>query len=348
MPVPDEALRVALRRLTKAAEDFESWREETERQKRGLFGFSASQEGRLHLMQAGKRARQRQRAGRAIESLAFRIRTQYPHPLAYRWRTVEASAKRLEDYISVLDCAESTLCYLAILAIVGARVAGADIRQLIEIGRRLVERGRGIGLGDWIAVLREVGKSKRFRNLKPFPFPEVLTVLTNKDTDDAIQRLQEARNNQAHGRGPEGATIAVAIENRCADLEVLLEATEFLVDYPLRLIEETKRDSLSGRTQIDYRDLMGDHPLVPLHSDNHESSEIEAGSVYFLDRAERYHLARPWLSWRTCPKCQRPATFHVDQYDRKDDTVKLKSLEHGHTMEDKSLGSVFRALGFLT
>ena len=348
VPVPDEALRVALRRLTEAAADFESWREETERQKRGLFGYSASQKGRLHLMQAGKRARQRQRAGRAVESLAFRIRSQYPHPLAYRWRTVESRAKGLEDYHSVLDCAESTLCYLAILAIVGARVAGAEIGQLVEIGRRLVERGRGIGLGDWIAVLREVGTSKGFRDLKPFPFPEVLTVLTDKDTDCAVQRLLDARNNQAHGRGPKGATVAVEIENRCADLEVLLEASEFLVDYPLRLIEETKRDSLSGLTQIVYRDLMGDHPLVPLDSDDHESSEIEAGSVYVLDRAGRYHLARPWFSWRTCPECQRPATFHVEQYDRKNDTVTLKSLEHGHTMKDESLGSVFRTLGFLT
>lgn len=348
VPVPDEALRVALRRLTEAIEDFESWREETERQKRALFGYSASQEGRIHLMQAGKRARQRQRAGLAVESLAFRIRTQYPYPLAYRWRTVEARAKGLEDYQSVLDCAESTLCYLAILAIVGARVVGADIGQLVEIGRRLVERRRGIALGDWIAVLREVGKSKHFRNLKSFPFPEVLTVSINKDTDDAIQRLQDARNNQAHGRGPKGATVVAAIENRYADLKMLLESTEFLVEYPLRLVEKTKRDSLSGRTQIDYRDLMGDHPLVPLHSGDHESSEIEAGSVYILDRAGHYHLARPWLSWRTCPECQRPATFHVEQYDGKKESVTLKSLEHGHTMEDKSLEPVLRTLGFLT
>ena len=348
VPVPDKALRVALRRLTEAEADFESWRAETERQKRGLFGYSASQEGRIHLMQAGKRARQRQRAGRAVESLAFRIRTQYPYPLAYRWRMVEARAKRLEDYQNVLECAESTICYLALLAIVGARIVGTDIGQLVEICRRLVERGSGIGLGDWIAVLREVEKSKRFRDLKHFPFPEVLTVLADKDTNDAVQRLQEARNDHAHGRGPKGEAIAEAIEVRYADLEVLLESSEFLVEYPLRLIEETKRDSLSGRTQIHYRHLMGDHPLVPLNSDDQESSEIEADSVYVLDRLGSYHLARPWLSWRTCQTCQRPATFHVERYNSKNDSVTLKSLEHGHTMDDKSLGSAFRKLGFLT
>ena len=296
-------------------------------------------------MQAGKRARQRQRAGRSVESLAFRIRTQYPYPLAYRWREVEARGKGLGGYSSVLACAEATICYLALLAIVGAQVLDVDIGKLVEIGRRLMERGKGIGLGDWIAVLREVGTSKRFRDLKTFPFPEVLTVLIDEDTNDAVQRLQEARNDQAHGRGPKGAAVVVAIEDRFADLERLLQSAEFLVEYPFRFIDETRRDSLSGLTLIGYRDLMGDHALVPLGSDEHESSEIEAKSVYFLDRAGRYHLTRPWV---TCLERQQPATFHVERYDKKSDTVTLKSLEHGDTIVDKRLASALRAVGFLT
>lgn len=348
VPVPDEALRVALRTLTEAAADFESWRNETERQKRALFGFPVSHEGRLHLMQAGKRARQRQRAGSSVEILGFRVRTQYPYPLAYRWRAVEARAKGLEDYQNVLDCAETTLGYLALLAIVGAGVLSLRIGKLEQLGSQLVKRGVGIGLGDWIAVLREVGTSRQFRDLNTFPFPEVPSVLADEDTNDAVQRLQDARNDLAHGRGPRGAAVPMAIEDRCADLELLLEAVEFLGEYPLRLVEGTRRDSLSRLTQIGFRDLMGDHPMVPLSSDERRSSEIETGSLYFLDRARSYHLARPWLSWRECPECQRPATFHVERYDREADSVMLKSLEHGHTTVDESLGPVFRALGFFT
>ena len=348
VPVPDEALRVALRTLTEAAADFESWRNETERQKRSLFGFPVSHEGRLHLMQAGKRARQRQRAGSSVEVLGFRVRTQYPYPLAYRWRTVEARAKGLEDYQNVLDCAETTLGYLALLAIVGAGVVNLRIGKLTQLGRQLVKKGGGIGLGDWVGVLREVGTSRLFRDLNSYPFPEVPSVLTNKDTNDAVQRLQDARNDLAHGRGPKGAAVRMAIEDRCADLELLLEAVEFLSEYPLRLVEETRRDSLSGLTQIGFRDLMGDHPLVPISSDERRSSEIESGSLYFLDRAGSYHLARPWLSWRECPECRRPASFHLERYERKADSVTLKSLEHGHTTVDESLAPVFRALGFLT
>ena len=347
VPVPDEALRVALRALNEAAADFESWREEAERQKRALFSFSASHEGRIHLLQAGKRARQRQRAGRSVDNLAVRIRTQYPYPLAYRWRAVEARGEGLEDYQGVLDCAEATLCYLALLVIVGAQALNLHVGQVVEVGRRMVEQSRGIGLGDWIAVLREVATSKHFRKSETFPFPELPGLLTDEDTNAAVQRLQEARNNLAHGRGPRGAAVPVAIEGRCADLELLLQAVEFVVEYRLRLVEETRRNSLSGLTQIGFRDLMGDHRLVPLVSEQHESSEIEAGSMYFLDRAGRYHLARPWLSWRTCPECQRPAVFHVERFDKKHDAVTLKSLEHGHTTVDKGLAPVFRKVGLL-
>ena len=347
VPVPDEALSVALRTLTAAAADFESWREETERQKRALFSFAATQKGRLHLLQSGKRARQRQRAAKSVEELAFRVRTQYPHPVAHRWRTVEARADGLEDYHSVLDCAEATLCYLALLVIVGAQSLDLRIGKLDDMGRQLVERGQGIGLGDWIGVLREVGVSGNFRNVKAFPFPEVLTVLSESDTHNAVQRLFDARNNQAHGRGPRGAEVPTAIEERCADLEVLLSAVEFLAEYPLRFIEQTRRDSLSGLTLIRYRHLMGDHPLVPLARDKHESPEIEKGSLYFLDRAGRYYLTRPWLTWQQCPECRRPATFHPERYDRRRDSVTLKSLEHGHALDDRSLLPVFHSLGFL-
>ena len=347
VPVPDEALSVALRSLTAAAADFESWRKDTERQKRALFSFAATREGRLNLLQSGKRARQRQRAARSVDELPFRIRTQFPYPIAYRWRTVEARADGLEDYHNVLDCAEATLCYLALMAIIGAQSVGLHIGKLEDVGRQLVERGKGIGLGDWIGVLREVGASKSFRRVKAFPFPEVLTVLKDKDPHDAVQRLFEARNDQAHQRGPREGELPEALEERCADLEVLLSAVEFLAEYRLRAIEETRRDSLSGLTLIRCRDLMGDHPLVPLAEDQQESAEIEKDSLYFLDRTGRYYLARPWLTWQQCPKCRRPAAFHPERYDRSQGRVSLKSLEHGHVMDDNSLLSVFRTLKFL-
>ena len=347
VPVPDHALRLALRKLTEAAADFESWRDEAMRQKRALFSVAGSQEGRIRVLQAGKWARERQRAAKLVEDPSFRIRTQYPHPLAHRWREVEARDEGLEGYQSVLECAEATLCYLALLAIIGARSEDLRIGTLEEIGRRLAEQKSGIGLGDWFAVLQAVGTTKIFRASRTFPFPEVLRVLADDETKDAVEQLKKARNSYAHGRGPKGAQIARATERRCADLEMLLSSVEFLSEYPLRLVEHTKRDSLTGLTQIQRRDLMGDHFLVPAAADQHESPELEAGSLYIVDRAGHYHLARPWLTWLPCPECHRPSAFHPDRYDRDLGVVKLKSLEHGHELSDAGIAEAFRSLGFL-
>ena len=347
VPVPDQALQLALRKLNDAAANFESWRNEALQQKRALFSVAGSQEGRNRVLQAGKRARQRHHAAKLVEKTSFRIRTQYPYPLAYRWRVVEARHEGLEDYLNVLECAEATLCYLALVAIVGAQSQGLRIGGLQEIGRQLIERKAGISLGNWISVLQEVGGPKISRASSAFPFPEVLRVLAQSDTKEAVAQLKKARNDHAHGRGPKGSQVAKATEQRCADLEGLLASVDFLSDYPLRLVEKATRDSLKGRTQIRYRDLMGDHPLVPFETDEQESAELENGSLYFVDSAGHYHLARPWLTWRFCPECRRPSVFHLDRYDNKVGVAKLKSLEHGHGFDDKEIAAVFRSLEFL-
>lgn len=347
VPVPDRALQLALRKLNDAAANFESWRNEALQQKRALFSVSGSQEGRIRVLQAGKRALQRQHAAKLVEATSFRIRTQYPYPLAYRWRVVEARHEGLEDYMNVLECAEAMLCYLALLAIVGAQYQRIRIRSLEEIGRQLTERKGGISLGNWISVLREVGGSKISRASSAFPFPEVLRVLAQSDAKDVVDQFQKARNDHAHGRGPKGPQIATKTDQHYADLEGLFASVDFLSDYPLRLVEETTRDSLKGRTRIRYRDLMGDHPLVPFDTDEQESAELENGSLYIVDRAGHYHPARPWLTWRLCPECRRPSVFHLDRYDNKVGVVKLKSLEHGHGFDDKEIADVFRSLGFI-
>jgi hypothetical protein len=59
------------------------------------------------------------------------------------------------------------------------------------------------------------------------------------------------------------AGIEPAFEDARADLELLLDQAELFAEYPLRLIEATRWRELNQVLQYDYRDLPGDHPLVP-------------------------------------------------------------------------------------
>lgn len=350
VPVPDKGLRLALSSLNKAERQFEVWKDEIERTRSSLFDFSSPKDARLQMLAVGRLVRRRQEAAALIDDFRYRVRTQFPHPIAYRWRTAETSHPDLEGYVHVLECAEITVSYIACMAIVMASVIeDAEIKRVHEMAKKLSSSNpQGTTMGDWLAILREVRDSKQFRNIPELvPFYEVLHFLRDNEVDGALQRLATERNKQAHLKGPKTFQVKPAFDSCLPDLEVLLQATEFLAEYPLRYIERTQRDSLQEVTFYDYRDLMGDHPLVPLAHTRTDTPELEAGSLYLVDREENLHLFRPLLNRRECPECGRWAMFYLDTYERDGDCSVLKSMEHGHVIKDSELSRAFRQIGLL-
>jgi hypothetical protein len=89
---------------------------------------------------------------------------------------------------------------------------------------------------------------------------EVARFLDDGPVGQALTLITQNRNDNAHGRGPRGPEIPAKIEESLAALRTLLEATEFLTEFPLRYIEETQRDTIAGVTTYRYRNIMGDHP----------------------------------------------------------------------------------------
>lgn len=104
-------------------------------------------------------------------------------------------------------------------------------------------------------------------------------------------------------------------------------------------------DSIHRRTEVAYRELMGDHSVSPTRVLNHDDPGIEVGSLYLVDRRHRLHLLRPFLIGLMCPTCRSFSTFHVDGV--KQETVSLKSLEHGHTTTDDTLTETLHQVGLI-
>jgi len=227
-------------------------------------------------------------------------------------------------------------------------VEGADVGYLSDMTKRISVCERGTNMGDWIAILREVRDSGRFKRIRELvPFFEVLHFLEDEEVDNAVQDLKDRRDDQAHGRGPKDLAVKPAFDEAISDLRTLMAAIEFSSEYPLRYIESTERDSIEDVTHYTYRDLMGDHPLVPAHQASCESPDLEKGSLYLVDRTGELRLLRPLLTRHHCQVCGRPAVFHLDQYEKDRDVCTLKSLERGHTIEDERIAQVFRRANLL-
>lgn len=348
VPVPDAALSAALRDLEETAQQFDRWRKEAEALTRSVFNEGSADEARLRVLQSGEVVRQRAQAAALMDDAGYRIRSRYPYPIAYRWRTVEAASGTPDAVWSVVECAEVVLCYSAMVALVFARAAGHDVRYLATIRERLAERRQGTNLGDWVAILSEVRDSREFRSVPTAaPFSEVRELLRDTEVDEALRRLKERRDARSHSRALIPGEQANEFEVATADLGLLLDAAGFLADYTLTHVSGTQWDSLRGSNRLTVRQLMGDHPVVPPQVVRVPDVAIESGSLYLVDRERRFHLARPLLLGENCPACGNWSTFHLDTYDPKASACTVKSLEHGHTMQRPDLVEAFRAVQLL-
>jgi hypothetical protein len=130
MPRPDVDIVEALHDLSRAEEFMHLWRDEIEQAKGDLLKFTTACESRPQILGVGRRCRQRVAAGIQVDQLAYRIRTQFPHPLAFRWRTVEASNRDTEGYDGLLECAEVAAFFMAALSIAVVSANGERIGYL--------------------------------------------------------------------------------------------------------------------------------------------------------------------------------------------------------------------------
>ncbi|MDQ0869186.1 hypothetical protein QFZ70_001659 [Arthrobacter sp. V1I9] len=96
---------------------------------------------------------------------------------------------------------------------------------------------------------------------------------------------------------------------------------------------------------MSYREMIGDHWVVKSQTDQVQSNDIETDSLYILDPDGKWHLMRPFVVVRHCPQCRTISTFHVDAVTN--GTVRLKSIENGHTVMDEQELPALKKVGLL-
>lgn len=347
VPVPDPALAAALADLSAAAATLASWHDEATTLLRGLFQNPSASVARRQVIQGGRHIRMRAELGGRLDDFNQTVRAQYPFPIAYRWRSLEAlrSGPDLDaTYRAALDTYEVLVCYLAQIAITMARIAGVHVGELTKIRAKLAGERVGLGLGDWSAVLDEVAGRQLAALPDETPLGDVRLFLPPGGEACAARiRLTRRRNNQAHLQPVASHELADAVESTLADLTLLMQQADFLVDMPLIHVASSRWDSLAQRGTLRTQHLMGDHPVVPYHTEETDRNDLEAGSLYVGDAEGKLHLLRPLLVGRECPACQTWSTFHVDHATK--DGIRMKSLEHGHTIIDSDVRVALASIG---
>ena len=348
VPFPDSDLLDAFENVESALSDFEAWRVEGTNLLESSLDSEDLADARRQLIGKSNLLRQRAAAGRLLDDLSHRVSTRFPLPVAYRWRSALAARGSPEALRTVLSAQEVLLAYLSFVALVSARVHGEEMGHVRDIRERFTKRRGGVSLGDWRAILEEAANSRMFRSLpESHPFVEVRDYFRDTEIAQASIRLSDLRNDRSHLReyGPRDSDII--LEAAWSDLESLFLAAEFITEYPLIRIVETRWDSLESRNEVTYLNLAGDSPIVPREVMSVPSNTVETDSLYLIDSQHQLHLLRPLIMGTECQACGHWSTFHPERV-LPNGTVEYKSLEHGHPYQmAPSAGRALAAIGFL-
>ena len=350
VPLADKELVTSIQRLSEAKAAFTTWIAEIDRESNAIIEEATAAGSRARMLNAGRLARQRHRAGEQVEELDYRIRTQFPHPLAYAWRKLQvAGSDRYHRLDAVLQAAENHTCFLALVAILISRSVNQPLKWVDEIAKRLSGRKSGTNFGDWLAILQELNEGKAFRPLKgAMPFAEVADVYADKAWSEAIAKLKTWRDDDCHGRISTTKVPEALLAGAEAALEEVYRTTEFLTDYRFMFITETRFDSIRKINRYQYRDLTGDNNLAQCREDQADRADLESQSLYLQDRQGQLHLFRPLLHYLECPECHMMSTFFLDTYDGNfpEGIVGLKSFET-NSVRREPIAEDFRHVGLL-
>jgi hypothetical protein len=345
--LPDEALGAALDHVMQAGERLEGWRREADELLRSVFLDDSAAAARARVVTAGRKLRLRADAASQVDDFGYMVRTRFPYPVALRWRRVQAAVGSGDPghaYAEVLDAAETLSGYAALLGLALSREAGITLGAAGALRTRLVS-GRGPGFGDWVAVLQEIGHCRAVRRLpRSHPLRDLGSLAASLDADAAGRRLYDRRNDESHQRRVDPVDLPRALEKAVTDLTTLLEEAQFLADWPLVHVYSACWDTFRAAAEVSYRQLMGDHAIVPYQTTERRESDLEQGSLYLIDSDSSWHLLRPFLIAQDCPVCKSWSTFHAD---REKGGLVIKSLEHGHIDDGSSLAQPLRHVGLL-
>lgn len=349
VPLPDESLRSALNDLRQTEQQLQTWAMEVETAINGILGDTTDDTGVLRLRSTGQLLRQRVAAARQLDDLGYRVRNLFPFPVALPWRRAITASRDLEGYQGILHCAESLTGYMAVMSILLAKSAAHELGAVGALRDKLSTTPHGASMSDWTAIVREVaGKSFQRKVNATTPFVE-LTELMAEETlaSQALRDLTEMRNDLAHNRGPKGAQVAASFDDALAHLVQLYDACQWLCDYPMRLVENTTWDSYSELGRYTYRDLVGDHYLVPERQATTSVATLNSGSLYLVDRREDLHLVSPLILWHECDMCHLPSAFFIDAYDAQAGECRMRAMDHNHSIRRRDVVGPLATLGLL-
>ena len=262
VPIADKEIVSALEKLEEARSGFTQWIKEIDDAVDAIVEQSSAANSRKIILNSGQLSRQRYAAGNQVADLDYRIRTLFPLPISHLWREVQVSGPdELHRLRAIKKAAEGHTCFMAQLAILLGTLNEKPIRYLESIAKRLQNGNGGTNFGDWFSIVKEACERRDFKSLAPnTPLEELTRIIEDSDWEQSIRHLMNLRNDDDHCRLSSHSPLKEILNEAQSALEKVFQATEFLTDYRLISITETRFDSIRNINRYQFLSLIGDNP----------------------------------------------------------------------------------------
>ncbi|BAD56905.1 HsdM family class I SAM-dependent methyltransferase [Nocardia farcinica] len=259
----------------------------------------------------------------------------YPYAIARAVRKFRHSRSGVEKHEAAIQCAESLILSLGIMALALATDRGRQDLPAIAQWSQSVDRG-GVSLGHWVGVVKAVADDAR-QHGEPAAGLVEATVRKKggKGLIAELEQLVNLRNRIRHGAGPR---TRAELEKSLGRIEPLmlssLSGCAFLARTRWVHTERLRWHPNSGKFRVSGMALMGDHPdFATVTFDT--ARPLVDDRLYLITSPDAPLLLSPFCLLSDCPTCLAPELYYPDRMTNS--TALLKSLDRGHELDSESV-----------
>jgi hypothetical protein len=284
------------------------------------------------MLEVIRRVSLRREDKRVIVSTALsdvdRIDREYPFPIAYCFRSMQAELSYSRKWLKLLELYEVTIKYVTFILISALLENQRTVSP--EIVRHLVGLKRPSG-GHWHQACFALVKYLRndpdttfiARYLAAFDSRKI------RQSEAASSKLVPLRNDtRGHGFIEEEAQYQARYHQNISEIQTLVEFVSPLSGY--RLIKVGEQTRHHGVFQFPAKVLMGSHPLFPVE-EHRTTAMVDSDCLLYDPETGNYLSLYPWLLLHHCTECFRETIFLYDKLE--DNSMVVREYPTNHTQK---------------
>ncbi|EMD1174913.1 N-6 DNA methylase [Vibrio harveyi] len=346
VPIPDPKIIDLVREMNALEASLKNEYEKVREYKKALFDGYAPSDISSRFEDARFTASALEAALKQKDDIKYRVRTQYPFPLAYAYRNIYLEHEIAGIYERQMKYGEQLLSFLSAVGIaLSVKYGGIDnnsdkVELLKEFQSYVC---RGVSPGDFQTILQKACKllssveepiAQSFSQVWYKPGGKKESVFAKNARENLVSKL----NDYKHHRGPSNRhERKLGGEEQSKTLDELLMHIEFISDCELIRIDKIDKQWRGDELVYSASTLKGDHPAFEKVQFSSEQN-LSIDKLYIQYKSD-FICLYPMISLAYNPNTRKEEIFSIDK--ESGHGFMLKSFESGTSVESKEVRSDF-------